>query len=92
LSIKDNIWELEDYFYGDFNHAYIGFNLKNENLALNKNKINTSWGEILIRGVSKFYIKKSYCSDYYWEKHLIERLIIIPDKSNHITTKFFINT
>ena len=92
LSIKDNIWKLEDYFSGDFNHAYIGFNFKNENLALNKNKINTSWGDILIKGSSNFYIKKSYCSDYYWEKHLIERLIIIPDKSNHITTKFFINT
>ena len=83
----ENKWIITDDVSGNFNSATIGFNLLPVELAIDGNIIYASWGKIETLPGLNVKIQQSPASDYYWEKHLVKRLIVQLDKPGiYITT------
>ena len=86
ITFRDNIWIIEDELSGNFQSATIGFNFMTEQLSINDSIIGTSWGEINLSPNLHFEIKPGFASDYYWEKHFTNRLVIQLNNSQECIT------
>jgi len=92
ITQTENSWIIEDILSGNFKTATIGFNLRADKLSIENNIIKMTWGEINFSANTKFEIHQNFISDYYWETHSSNRLIIQIDKAQSFVTTIKLNS
>ena len=92
ITQKNNLWIIEDMLSGNFKTATIGFNLLSDKLSTENNVIRLDCGEIHMSADTKFEIMQNFISDYYWERHSSNRLIIHLSRPTTITTTIRLNS
>jgi len=89
---KANFWTIEDDLSGGFKVAKIGFNLSPANYSIDDATIKATWGEMRFMPGTSFEIVESFSSDYYMEKHAIQRVEITIHKPQRFVTAIYLKS
>lgn len=80
ITSGNNLWIIEDTLEGNFANAKIGFNINYQKVILAGREVFFPGGKLTFDAKVTATLTDSPVSEYYFEKHLVKRLIMEVDK------------